>query len=180
MSETSGEPAGEQPPSYPPPAPQTYGQEAYGQQPYAQQPPPPAAWPPPPPTQPYPQAPYGQSYGQPQYAAPSYPGYALPDDRGATTALVLGIVGLAAGFMLCGLGFLVSPFALFFGLASKRRIDASGGQLGGRGNAQAGFILGILGTILLVLAIIGVIVFIVLVAIGVSHDSGSFNSGTNA
>lgn len=173
MSETSGEtpdqPSGEQPPSYPPPPP------AYEQQPYAQQPTPPGGWPPPPPTQPYPQQAY--DYGQaPAYGAPAY---AVPDDKGATTAMVLGIVGLAGG-MLCGVGFLASPFALFLGLASKRRIDASGGRLGGRGNAQAGFVMGILGTILLVLAILALIALIVLLAIGISQDSSSFSTGTNA
>lgn len=179
MSETSGEtpdqPSGEQPPSYPPPAP-----PAYGQQPYAQQQPPPGGWPPPPPpTQPFPLQAY--SYGQPATPYGGAPGYAVPEDKSATTAMVLGIVGLAAGFTVCfGLGFLVSPFALFMGLASKRRIDASGGQLGGRGNAQAGFIMGVLGTIMLALAILALIAIIVLIAVGVSQDSSSFGTGTNA
>jgi hypothetical protein len=66
------------------------------------------------------------------------------------------------------------------GLASKRRIDASGGQLGGRGNAQAGFIMGILGTILLVLAVLALTAFIIIVVIAAANDSSSFNTGTNA
>lgn len=174
MSETSGEQPGQTPGEQP--------ANPYGQ------PTPPGGWPapPPPPAQPYQQAyqqPYQQQpYGYGQPATPyGSPGYAVPDDKGATTAMVLGIVGIALGFTLCfGVGFIVSPFALFTGLASKRRIDASGGQLGGRGNAQAGFVMGIIGSILLVLFILGVIAFIALVAIGVSHDHTGFSTGTNA
>ena len=176
MSETSGEtpdqPSSEQPanpygqpappggwPAPPPPPPAQPYQQPYAQQPYAQQP-------------------YG--YGQPAtpYGAPVY---GVPDDKSATTALVLGIVGLALGFTLClGVGFIVSPFALFTGLASKRRIDASGGQLGGRSNAQAGIVLGIIGTVMLALFILAVIAFVVLVVVGISQDSSSFGTGTNA
>lgn len=171
MSETSGETPGQQPGEQP--------ANPYGQ------PTPPGGWPPPPPTQPYQpyQQPYQQQpygYGQPAspYAVPSY---AMPQDKGATTALVLGIAGLALGLTLClGIGFIVSPFALFTGLAARRRIDASGGQLGGRGNAQAGFIMGVLGTILLVLFILAVIAVVVVAVIGLSQDSSSFSTGTNA
>ena len=186
MSETPGD----QPPPYPPPSSEPYGQppgqqpvqppvQQPGQQPGQQPPPgtwpqpPPGAWPPPPPTQPYPQPGYGQ-------AAPAYPSYAPPEDKGASTALVLGIVGLASVFVLCGAGLVVSPFALVLGLRSRQRIDASGGQLGGRGSAQAGFIMGLIGTILLVLAIIALIAVVVIVIVAVSTDSSTFNSGTNA
>ena len=44
------------------------------------------------------------------------------------------------------------------------RIDASQGQLGGRGMAQAGMILGIIGTVLLVLAIVAAVVVFGLLA----------------
>ena len=33
-------------------------------------------------------------------------------------------------------------------------IDASGGQLGGRGQAQAGYVLGIIGTVLLIFGLL--------------------------
>ena len=75
--------------------------------------------------------------------------------------MVVGIVSfvLACGY---GIGFLGSPVALVLGRISMKRIDQSGGQLGGRGMAQAGFILGIIGTVLLVLALIALVVVIVI------------------
>src|SRR5690349_12009349 len=51
-----------------------------------------------------------------------------------------------------------------------KELDASMGRLGGRGQAQAGRILGIIGTVLLILSIIWVVV-----AIGLSV-SGEFDS----
>lgn len=116
------------------------------------QPPPPGyGYPPPPPPPPasypgypgpgYPPPPgfSGLGYPVPGYPAPSYPQ--------ATTALVLGILGLVC----CGLA---APFALYLGRKSMQEIDASFGQYSGRGQAQAGFILGIIGCALWVFAVI--------------------------
>ncbi|MFT4262451.1 MAG: DUF4190 domain-containing protein [Nocardioides sp.] len=148
-------------PAYPPQGPpqgQPYGQpQSPGQQP----------------SPPYGQA-YGQPYGQPQPTQqwapqPGYAGY-TQDDPGATTALITGIISLVLGF-ICGVGFVGSPFAWVLGARSKKRIDASGGRLGGRGNAQAGLILGIIGTILLVLAILAIIAFVVLIIVGVTTSN---------
>ncbi len=123
-----------------------YGQPAYGQQPYGQQP-------------------YGQPYGQQQYGQPAYGGYpaSAPTDGKALAAMITGIVSLvlACGY---GVGLLASPVAWYLGKSSMNRIDASQGQLGGRGMAQAGMILGIIGTVLLVLAIVAVVVIFGLVA----------------
>ena len=71
--------------------------------------------------------------------------------------MVLGILGLVC----CGLA---SPFAIWLGRKSLNEIDASGGMLGGRGQAQAGFIMGIIGTALWVL---GVLFYVLVVALGV-------------
>jgi TRAP-type C4-dicarboxylate transport system permease small subunit len=104
----------------------------------------------------------------PQY--PSYPGDGgqpgfpygpRADQRQATTALVLGILGL----VICGL---LAPFAWSIGRKSMQEIDASGGALGGRGKAQAGYIMGIIGTVLLAVAVLG---FLLLVAVGSSFDT---------
>jgi hypothetical protein len=54
---------------------------------------------------------------------------------------VLGIVGL----VVCPL--VLSIPAWVIGRRTVREIDASNGQLGGRGNAQAGYVLGIIGTV---------------------------------
>jgi hypothetical protein len=147
-----------------------YGQPPYGQQGYGQ------------PT--YGQQPYGQpQYGQPSYgypppggqsgppiaAPPGYPPYGTftpprPDHPQSTLALILGIVGLVFGFG-CGLGFLASPFAWALGRNAVKEIQASHGRLGGEGTARAGMILGIVGTVLLVLGVLLLIGFAVLVAI---------------
>ena len=154
-----------------------YGQQQYGQQQYGQQY-----------GQPYSQPGYAQpTYGQPSYGYPppggqsgppvggpaGYPPYAFtpprPNHRQSTLALVLGIVGLALGFM-CGVGFLASPFAWAIGHHSLSEIRASHGQLGGEGSAKAGMVMGIVGTVLL---IIGVVVLVVVGVVAVATDPSS-------
>jgi hypothetical protein len=158
-------PPGGQPP-FDPNQPQDPNQGGYGQQPdpnqggYGQQPDPNQGG--------YGQQPggygqqpggYGQQpggYGQPgqygsdpgQWAPPPQGGYAqqTKDHPRATLVLVLGIVGV----LCCSF---TAPFAWVMGRRAMQEIDASGGQLTGRGQAQAGFILGILGTVLLVLGL---------------------------
>ena len=82
---------------------------------------------------------------------------------------VVGIVGIALGVIGAGIGFLLSPVALVLGWRSKRRIAASNGQLGGMGNAQAGFILGLIGTIFLLL---GIVLIVLIIGLFVARDSG--------
>jgi uncharacterized membrane protein YjgN (DUF898 family) len=89
------------------------------------------------PNQPY-QPPY-----QPQYQV-------LPDHPQATTVLVLGILGL----VLCGL---IAPFAWAMGNRVLAEIDASRGMIGGRGSANAGRIMGIIGTALIILGVVLVV-----------------------
>jgi|SRR3954447_20979974 hypothetical protein len=138
-----------------------YGQPSYGEQPYGQQPPygdpsygqqPPYGAP----------SAYGQPYGQqyggpPQYGHPE--GFApvayAPDHPKATTCLVLGILGI----VVCSI---LSPFAWRMGRQTVAEIDASQGQLGGRGAAQAGYVLGIIGTALLGLAVLLLVVWLVI------------------
>jgi hypothetical protein len=129
---------------YPPQGPQQppYGQPQYGQPQYGQPQ--------------YGQPPYGQpEYGQPQGSPPV--GYA-PDHPKATTSMVLGILGI----VLCGL---IAPFAWRIGKRTMNEIDASNGQLGGRGTAQAGYIMGIIGTVLLALAVLATILVLGLATI---------------
>lgn len=146
-----------------------------------QQPPrqPEQAQPPAYPTNPYgdPQAGPGQPYQQP-YAQPGYPqqgygqgyaqGYAqpfpsAPNHPSANTALVLGIVALGGGFV-CGLPILAGPFAWYMGAKVKREIDAEPMRYGGRGEANAGMILGIVATSLLALAVLTIVVVIAIAA----------------
>ena len=110
-----------------------------------------------------PQDPYSQP-GQPQPGYPTQgPMQYAPDHPQATTALVLGIVGI----VVCA--GLLSPVAWWIGKKAVDEIDASQGRLGGRGAAQAGFILGIIGTCILALYVLffgGVLLLVVLGAVG--------------
>jgi uncharacterized membrane protein YjgN (DUF898 family) len=110
-----------------------------------------------------PNQPFGQGgYGQ----APPPGGYGAQGQTHpkATTSLVLGIVSVVC----CSLA---APFAWSIGKKTVNEIDASGGRYEGRGQAQAGYILGIIGTVLLILAIL----FFILAAItgGLSFEAGT-------
>lgn len=126
-----------------------------------------------------PAPPYGQQYGQGYGQSAGYqpygyehgyqgqrPGYygVPPNHPQSTMALTLGLVGLI-GTMLCLLPAVVGPFAWYIGAKAKKEIDASGGQLGGRGQAVAGYVLGIITSVLLVLVVLAVGA---LIAIGIA------------
>jgi hypothetical protein len=115
------------------------------------------------------QPPYGQQpgygqYGQP-YPPPGFPpgGY-VQDHPKATTSMVLGILGV----VICSF---VAPFAWRVGKRTLDEIDRSNGQLGGRGQAQAGYVLGIIGTVLLGLALLFVVLVVVLALAGALSSS---------
>ncbi len=118
---------------------------------------------PPPPPDGSGQPPYG-SYPPNQYGAPPFGGYAAPDHPQAVTVLILGILGL----VVCQL---ISPFAWVMGARVVREIDASNGQLGGRGSATAGRICGIVGTALIGLALVVCLVAVVIVLAGVASET---------
>ncbi|MBB6627301.1 DUF4190 domain-containing protein [Nocardioides sp. KIGAM211] len=165
------QPYGQQPPTNPygpPPVPPTqnpYGEAPPQQNPYGQGAPSPYGTPAPPP--------YGQPQGYPQPGqAPGY-GYGQPvaaNHPSATTALVLSLIGLA-GILFCGgITLVLSPFAWRIGAKAVREIDASPGQYAGRDQANAGKIMGLIGTVL-----IGILLAIGLVAL-VAVGAGSSTS----
>lgn len=128
-------------PYAPPPQPgqQGYGQPGYGQPPYGQ-----------------------QGYGQPPYGQPGQPGYGYgapvaPAHPSATTAMVLGLVALVGFLFTCGLTLLLGPFAWWVGAKAVREIDESPGQFSAREQANAGKIMGIISTVLLVLGLLAVV-----------------------
>lgn len=128
-----------------------YGQSPYGQPSYGQSP--------------YGQSPYGQSpYGQSSYGQVPYGTGALPHPR-ATTAMILGIVGLAGTFV-CGFLCVLGPFAWAIGAKTRREIDAEPQRWSGRGEATAGFVMGIITTILLILGLIAIVLVIAVAASG--------------
>ena len=104
----------------------------------------------------YPPAPYGQApYGQAPYGQSPY-GVAMAPHPQANTAMVLGIVGLVGTFV-CVLPVVLGPFAWATGAKVRREIDAEPQRWGGRGEGTAGFVLGIITTILLVLFVLFIV-----------------------
>ena len=133
------------------------GQPTYGAQPAAGSPPPPGQAPP--------------YYSPPGAGQPGY-GYApvAPAHSQATLAMVLGLIGLVGALFSCGLTLVVSPFAWVIGQKAVREIESSQGRLSGDSQARTGMITGIIGSVLLVLAIIG---FIALIALAIASDTTS-------
>jgi hypothetical protein len=62
----------------------------------------------------------------------------------ATAVLVLGALGLLCFGVL-------SPIAWILGVRALNEIDSSGGYFGGRNQARLGMLLGIVGTVLMIL-----------------------------
>lgn len=94
---------------------------------------------------------------QPPY--PAQPGYAPPPEHPrATTVLVLGILGL----VLCGV---IAPFAWVMGKSTLEEIDASGGRWGGRSSANTGYILGIVGSIMLGFGLLMILGYLLLMLV---------------
>lgn len=119
----------------PPPYP---GQEPYQGQ--GQQYPPPAQ-------------PVTGAYGQP--GAPQQPyGAGVPNHPQATTVLVLGIASFFVTLMCC-LPLGIAPWIM--GSSAIKQVDANPGQYDGRGQLQAGKIMGIVSLILWALMLVGTI-----------------------
>lgn len=78
--------------------------------------------------------------------------------------MVLGIIALAAGAM-CMFPILLSPFAWYFGAKARQEMAAEPYRWSGQSEAQAGFILGIIGSVLLILGIVGLLIFAFLLAV---------------
>jgi hypothetical protein len=81
-----------------------------------------------------------------------------PEASQATTALVLGILGI----VICPI---LGPFAWSMGLKEMQAIDAGTRPAENRGTANAAKILGIVGTALLGVAIIVLIIVIVFLSV---------------
>jgi hypothetical protein len=99
----------------------------------------------------------------PPPSGPPAPRPAYPESSQATLALVLGIVGLFVT--------IAAPFAWYFGAKEKNAIDAGRRDPANRGQALAGWILGVVVT---VLAIIGLIVTIIIVVTGLGVAAGDY------
>lgn len=104
---------------------------------------------------PYPPEPAPQPYGGGPAPHPS-----------AQTSVVLGVTGLVGTVFCCGLTLVVSPFAWIIGGRAVREIDAEPQRWSGRDQAQIGKITGIVGTVLLVLAVLALAVVIAVFVAG--------------
>ena len=92
-------------------------------------------------------------YQQPVYAPPNHPQ--------ATTALILGVVGLA----LCPF---VGIAGFVMGGRVRREIDAAPGQWSGRGLATGGWVLGIIS---IVYAALGVVYLVGVIVAAIASSS---------
>lgn len=136
---------------------------------------------------PYPSAQYGHP-AAPQPPGYPYPGYSRPGGMpgapwvggpplpsGTSTAsMVLGIIGLVLTMTCYGslLGIFVAPVAMGLGISARRKVAA--GLQGGSGQANAGFVMGIVGTVLSLLLAIVVVIGIV-AAINADPNDGRYN-----
>ena len=89
----------------------------------------------------------------------------------ATTAMILGIVGLVT-IPLCGvvLTLFLGPAAFFVGRSASKEIEANPGRYSNRGQAKAGWIMGL---IQMVLTVLGIILLVGLFA-GGAFDTSDF------
>jgi hypothetical protein len=147
-----------QPPPTEPGQGTPYPQAPYPQAPYPQAPYPQTPYP----QAPYPQTPYPQApYPQAPSAYGGYSGSLAPEHPRATTALVLGLIAGPGSLLTCGLALLLAPFAWYFGATARKGIRQAPGQYSGEGKATAGFVLGIIGSVVLALIIAAVLALVI-------------------
>ena len=85
---------------------------------------------------------------------------AAPQHPTATSAFAIGLIGLL-GILFCGgITLMLSPFAWVLGIRAVREIDLTPDSYSGRDLAMAGKVMGIVGTVLLVVEVIVVVVFV--------------------
>jgi hypothetical protein len=109
---------------------------------------------------------YWDGAGWTAHTQPGGVGVAAPNAEGAVASLVLGIASIAVG---CA--FVTGIPAMVLGRRAIKQVDASGGRLGGRGMAQAGFWTGLAGTVIGLLTL----VFVVVVFAFTASTSDGFN-----
>jgi len=126
------------------------------------------------------QQPYGYDPQQPAYGygqpplqqQPYYAGAMKPEHPGAVPSLVIGVIALSGVIpIFLGLPLLLGPWAWVKGKRTVDEIEASGGALGGRGQAMCGYVFGIVATVLLGLGILAIVVLAV-VGLAVSTSPG--------
>lgn len=105
------------------------------------------------------------TYPPPGY--PQQPYFRPPDHPQATTIIILGVLGL----VLCQF---LGPVAFVMGGKALKEIDNSGGAIGGRSTVQAGYICGIIGTVILVLTVLVLVAALVVALVAGSSTSSTY------
>ncbi|VXA95255.1 DUF4190 domain-containing protein [Aeromicrobium sp. 9AM] len=95
----------------------------------------------------------------------------LPAHPRATTAMVLGIVGVA-GFFVLLVPILVSPLAWYFGAVAEREAERHPTRYRHAGEARTGMVLGMIGTAILGFALLMLFVAGTLILVSQRHDAG--------
>ncbi|MBC7632828.1 DUF4190 domain-containing protein [Aeromicrobium sp.] len=121
-----------------------------------------------PPPQQYPPSEYFPPYPPAQYQRPA----PLPAHPRATTALVLGILGVVGAFVLV-VPAMLSPLAWYYGAMARREADREPQRWSRSGEATVGMILGMIGTAILAAALFLLILIVAGVVI-IAHQGGDY------
>ncbi|OIJ89568.1 DUF4190 domain-containing protein [Streptomyces colonosanans] len=118
-------------------------------------------------------APGGYGYpAPPGYAGFGWPGMPMPPRNGfGTAALALGILSVILFCVYGVVSLVLGILAVVFGVKGRKQADR--GEADNRGQAQAGFVLGIVGIVLGVVVIAAIVIRLVVAANEVSSDSDS-------
>jgi len=115
---------------------------------------------------------WGNAYPPPPPGGQYPPGYAgypvMPKHPQATTAMILGILSL----VVCGV---LGPFAWVMGSKAVKEIDANPHAYTGRSEANAGKIMGIIGTALLALGVLIIALAVIGVVVGARSNSFDYS-----
>jgi hypothetical protein len=114
-------------------------------------------------------SPYPYPYAYP-YPYPAPP-VRLPLHPRATTAMVLGIVGVA-GFFILLVPVIVCPLAWYFGAVADREAEREPTRYRQGSEARTGMVLGMVGTAILGALLLMLFVFGTLIVIGSRYDAG--------
>ncbi len=87
------------------------------------------------------------------FPAGGYGETAVPQHPQSQTAMILGIVSIAGG-LTCLLPIFLSPLAWYLGAKSRREIQTEPFRWTGLSESSAGMILGIIGSVLLILGLV--------------------------
>ena len=94
----------------------------------------------------------------------------LPEHPRATAALAVGIVSLAGAVFV--LPAALGPVAWYLGISARRSIEREPHRWGGRGQATAGMVMGIIASAVLALLAIASLAFAGLFALALRLDTG--------